>query len=82
MLNDDLRDVANGDAHVFLVLHDVVEVEIVDVTSHKLGAGGGKHAVDEDFDCGESGSLGADIIGVLGFGETDLFLDGFVRLVG
>jgi hypothetical protein len=22
------------------------------------------------------------IIGVLGFGETDLFLDGFVRLVG
>ena len=67
-------------------LRFMTEVEIFDVASHKFGAGGGKHAVDEDFDCGESGSLGADIVRVLdliaAYGETDSFLDGFVRLVG
>ena len=57
-----------------------------DVASHKFGAGGGKHAVEQNFDCGESSSLGRDIVRVLdlvaAYGETDMFLDGFVRLVG
>jgi hypothetical protein len=51
--------------HVFIAIHGIVEIEILDVHGHELGVGGGEDTVEEEFGGGEAGGLGADITRVV-----------------
>jgi len=63
--HDGVWDDRDGDAHVFVLFHGSVKIEVLQIGSHELGIGGGDHAIEEDFDGSEIGGLGADITIIL-----------------
>jgi hypothetical protein len=73
--HDGLWDDGNGDPHVFILIHGSVQVKILEIASHEAGIRSGDDAVEEKFDGGEVGGLGADVAGIINSiatnGETD-----------
>jgi hypothetical protein len=57
--NDILWHVCDPQSHVFIPCHWGVEVEILNVHSHKFCVGGADDAVEEELDGEEIGSRGA-----------------------
>ena len=74
--HDRVGDDGDGDAHVLVLLHGRVEIEILEVGSRETGIGCGDHAIEEYLDGSEIGGLGADIAIVLDAvaadGEADM----------
>ena len=61
LLHDGVRDEGNGNMHVFIFIHEFIEVKVFDATSHEFGIGHGDHAVEQNFDGGEVHHFGAHI---------------------
>ena len=51
-INDLLGNLTDGDPHIFIATHSIVEVEIFDVNAHESGSRSGNSAVDENFGSG------------------------------
>lgn len=72
VLEDDFfGDDTDGEAHVLVVIHGSVQVEVLDVYSHELCVDCGYGAVDEALVSGELGSWSADGTGVVETIATD-----------
>ena len=66
VLGHDVRgNVPYGNPHVFVPVHGIVQVEILDVERSKFGFRGGDDTVEEELGSGQFGGFGGDIAGVL-----------------
>jgi hypothetical protein len=86
VLEHDVRwDVAHRDPHVFLAIHGVVKVEVLDIKRGKPGTRGGDYAVEQELGSGQVGGFSADVTGVVDLvtatGEADTFFFVLVGLV-
>ena len=84
VLNHDCSgDVLNWDAHVFVLRHWSVQVEVFDVDGEEAGARSGDDAVEQALDDGEVGGGSGHVAGVVEFvtadGEPDAAFFGRVR---
>jgi hypothetical protein len=73
--HDGVGDDGNRDAHVLILLHGHVEIEVLEVDSHKVSIRCGDHAIKEYLDVSEISGLGTDIAiimdAITADGETD-----------
>jgi hypothetical protein len=73
--HDGVRDDGDRDAHVLILLHGRVEIEVLEVNSNEVSIRCGDHAIKEYLDGSEIGGFGANIAIVLDAiaadGETD-----------
>ena len=70
LLDDVIGNDVNGDVHVFISVHGIVEEEIFNVNAHEAGIWCGDDTVEEDFDSGEVCNLCGDIERIVNFVAT------------
>jgi len=67
MVHDFVREHGHRNAHVSVIfgLHWCAQVKIFEIAHHALGIGHVDDAVEEDLDCGQISSFGADVASVV-----------------
>jgi hypothetical protein len=86
VLHDGVGDDVQGDAHVLVLLHRSVEVEVLQVAGHEASVWCGDGAVEEDLDGGDVCGFGVDLAGVINpiatYGEANASWVRFFWAVG